>query len=217
MGRGTKIMRVLTRPKGFRELRVGDYYNHNYLRIEKNGAIKLYGTCTCWDDLVGNLAGRMLSSTAGNVDYNWDNNSITCSSGGSISTTADRIISNLQYPHGAKEDGGFWFHLHYEQPDDSAYEFTMQYRIQSNGSLKTTDWTTLTATSGTDDIFEYPGSGTFNNILAFPVIDMTDKGISATIEYRLARTDSEIGDIEVTFFDAHVEYDMFGSSDQYIK
>lgn len=195
----------------------GDYAAGNYVLIDKSGGIRLFGDCSCWDDLVGNLVGRRIESTAGKINYNWTENTITFQSGGSISTSADRIMSNLQYPHGAKADGCFYFHVHWEQPDDTGYVFTLQYRIQSNGQIKETDWTTLTATAGTDDIFTYPGTGTFNQITAFDAIDMSDAGISATLQYRFARTDSEIGDIEATFLDVHIEYDMFGSREQYVK
>ena len=46
---------------------------------------------------------------------------------------------------------------------------------------------------------------------------MTDAGISATVQFRLARTDAVAGDIEATFVDAHIERDMIGSRTEFTK
>lgn len=200
-----------------KDLVIGNHKTGNFTLLDGENGVKLFGSHTCWDDLVGNLTAYRLESIVGKINYNWAENTITFNSGGAIATSADRIMSNLQYPHGAKEDGSVYFHIHWEQPDDQAYVFTLQYRTQSNNAEKETDWTTITATAGTDDVFTYPGSGTFNQITAFAPIDMTDAGISATLQYRLARTDTKTGDIEVSFLDAHIEFDMFGSKEEFVK
>lgn len=203
--------------KIYESLIIGDKQGGNYLEILKNGMIRAFGAATCWDDLVGNLVGQRLSSTAGKVDYNYANNSITMQSGGSITTANDILLNNLQIPHAAKADGALRQHLHWEQPDDKSYIWTRRWRLQSNNSLKTTSWTEDTATAGTDDVFTYPGSGTLIQITEFPEVDITGVGISGTFQWRLARTDSEVGNVEVVFFDTHVELDSNGSDFEYSK
>lgn len=189
----------------------------NYTEFEDDGTMEFKGTATVWDDLVGSLIASRLESTAGKLNYNYANNTITMQSGGSISTANDRLIFNYQKPHGAKTASSMNLHIHWEQVSTDQIEWAIQYRIQSNNAAKTTDWTSLTANSVDDSVFTYPGSGAFNQITHLASIDLTDSGISATVQFRLARTDSTSDDIDAVFVDAHVEYDMLGSRTEFTK
>lgn len=184
--------------------------------IEADGTAEFLGDSTVWDDLVGSLIGRRLSSVAGKVDYNWAENTITMQPGGVITTTNDLIIFNYQYPHACITDGEMRLHIHWEQPNANQVEWTLDYRIQSNGSAKTTAWTRVTANSTDDSVFTYV-SGTLNQITELATIDMTGAGISATVQFRLARTDVTATDIEAVFVDAHVLRDTGGSRTEYTK
>ncbi len=173
-----------------------------------------------WDDLAGSLIARRLESTQGTLQYNYAENSITMQSGGDISDTRDRLIFNLQKPHAMCDtapNNKMDLHIHWEQVSSNKIEFTTQYRIQSNGESKTTAWTTLTSNSDDDNKFPYT-SGTVNQITELGDIDLSVSGISATVEFRVARTDSTTGDIEATFVDAHIPYDQDrGSREEYVK
>ena len=171
---------------------------------------------TVWDDMVNSLIGRRLYSTAGKVDYNYDENGIDFSDGGSISSLNDRIIWNQQFPHAAKLDSIIKPHLHLVQANNNAVVFTMQYRIQQNGAATATSWTTMTANLSTDGLFPYV-SGNLNQLLPLGDIDMTGYNVSATVEYRLARTDTTGGVALVNFADTHVEFDSAGSQALYTK
>lgn len=201
----------------FAGLTIGTTENNS--EIENDGTLKFNGTATTWDDVVGSLIGRRLSSVVGRVDYNWTENSITFSDGGTVTNDNDVVNINQQYPHSARLGTGATIdpHIHWWQPDDTAYEFTLQYRIQNNNELKVETWVTITATAGVDDIYTYPGSGIFNNILAFPSIDISEITISSTIQFRLARTDNLGGTADVTFFDFHAETNTIGSREKYSK
>lgn len=196
----------------------GDYGAGNYTEIETDGSIGRYGDATTWDDLVGGLIGSRLNSTAGKVDYNYDENTITFQKGGSITNINDCIVSSFQYPHKAKVGTGATlnFHMHWEQPDSLDYEFTFRYRIQNNGSAKNTTWTDVVVSTNTNDIYSYT-SGTMNQITKLVDIDMSGANISSTIQWRLARTDTQTPDIEVTFLDAHYETTTDGSRTEYTK
>ena len=201
---------------------LGKFYAGNkdsgdYCEIQDDGSLRYYGDATVWEDIVGDIMSKKLYATTGKIDYDWDENAITFQPGGDITSKSDRLQFNIQYPHRAKTDGEFRFHLHYFQPDDTARVFTLKYRIQSNNSAKTTDWTTVTATCGTDDVFTYPGSGDFNQILAFPAIDFSGASISSTLQCMLARTDSLSDNVQITFADAHYEIDSDGSRTEYVK
>ena len=113
---------------------VGDKDNGNYIEFEEDGTDVRKGDATMWDDLVGSLVGRRLESVVGALQYNYDNNSITMNSGGDIDASEDRIIFSFQYPHAAIADGEMRLHIHWEQVDSTAREFTVQYRIQKNNS-----------------------------------------------------------------------------------
>ena len=201
----------------FESIKVGDVQGGNYVEISTNGVIRLFGAATCWDDVIGNLVNRRLYSVAGKLAYNYANNSITASPSGDIEDVDDCLIDNIQIPHAAKADGVIRQHIHWEQPDAKSYIWTRRYRMQSNGQAKVTDWVTDTAeANSSDDLITYV-SGTLNQITRFPDIDITDAGISATFQTRIARTDSETGDVEMVFLDTHMELDSFGSDYEFVK
>ena len=171
---------------------------------------------TFWDDITGSLAGRQLSSVAGKVSYDWAEAAITMEPGGDITVANDRIIFSIQIPHAAKADSTIYLHIHWEQAAASAYEFTVEYRVQGNGKAKTTTWTPVVVPVATNSAFTYV-SGTLNQITSLAAIDLTGAGISATVQFRLVRSDAVTGDIRATFIDCHVEKDTPGSREQYRK
>lgn len=190
----------------------------NRTSIATDGTIRQEGSAAAWRDIVGDLFGKKINSTAGKVDYEWDENAIKFQSGGSITNKADRVGANLQYDHFCKI-GSVTLnpHIHWFQPDSQAYIFTMRYRIQHNGQAKNTVWTTVSYTVGSGgEIYTYPGSGTFNQISSLGEIT-ANMGISDTLQFQLARTDSLVGDVLVYFMDLHAETDSFGSNTEWSK
>lgn len=189
----------------------------NRTKFDSSGQRQAIGDATQWDDLVGDAFGKKLNSTTGKLDYNWDENALKFQSGGDIATKADRLVWNVQKMHKVKEDSELRYHIHFEKENTTAYEFTLQYRIQGNGEAKTTAWTTLTTTTeSANEVFPYT-SGTLNQIVKFPAIDWSAVGISSTVNFRLARTDSKTGDVLATFIDGHIEIDSDGSNQEYVK
>ena len=188
----------------------------DYTQFEDDGTIAFKGDSTTWDDIVGSLVNRRLTSTSGRLDYDYDENTIKMQNNGSVSSANDRLMFSFQYPHASKSDGDMRLHIHWEQTDTVTKEFTVQYRIQKNNATKTTVWTTVVVDSNDNNVFTYT-SGTLNQITELTDIDMTGGGISATVQFRLARTDGSSGDIYATFVDAHVERDTIGSREPYVK
>lgn len=199
----------------FDTVRVGDSPS-DYFEVESDGTFVLRGSATVWDDLVGSLIARRLTSTAGGLHYEYAESAIVMDAGGSISDQNDRLIFNLQYPHACVVDGGMHLHIHWEQTDAIDREFTVQYRVQTNGTDKVTTWQTVVVGTNANNAFTYT-SGTFNQITELAIVDLTGAGISATVQFRLARTDSVGGDILATFVDAHVLRDTMGSRSEYVK
>lgn len=188
----------------------------NNTEVEADGSLIFNGDATVWDDIVGSLIARRLESTSGKLNYDYAESAIVMQSGGSVADNEDRLMFNFQYPHAAIADGTMNLHIHWEQTDAVDKEFTVQYRVQGNGAAKNTTWTTVVVSTATNNVFPYT-SGTLNQITDLVNVDMTGSGVSATAQFRLARTDSSSGDILAVFVDAHVKRDSVGSRTEYTK
>lgn len=184
-----------------------------------DGTMRLRGDATAWVDMVGDLFGKRLASTAGTISYDYEDNAITFSAGGIITNVNDRVGANLQINHNMKVGSGIVFspHFHWWQQITtgavSPFVWSMRYRFQRNGYAKTTDWTTVTATAGTNDVFDFTGEvdGLYSQLTSFPDITI-DCDISDTFQFQVTRTDAEVGDVNVYFIDLHGEVDSFGSN-----
>lgn len=93
----------------------------------------------------------------------------------------------------------------------------MDYRVQKNGEEKITGWTSVTSNSTDNSIFTYETGTTINQITNLGQIPIAHPSLSATVQYRLTRTDVTTGDIEALFVDGHVLIDMDGSRTQWTK
>ncbi len=174
-------------------------------------------TTVGWDDLVSSLIGRRLASTSGKVDYNYGENSVTFAPGGNITNDNDCVVWNLQKPHKTKTNSVLKMHFHYWQPDDTDREFTLRYRIQSNDTAKTTAWTEVIVSTNANNTFTYT-SGTLNQICTLADVDWSAANLSSTVQLRMARTDSESGNLDVTFVDGHFATDQErGSRQEFVK
>ena len=183
-----------------------------------DGSLRYRGAATTWQDMITNLFGQRLNSVAGRVDYDWEENAVTFASGGAITTPADRVGGNQEVPHNILIGSSITFkpHVHWFQDAGTAYELTMRWRLQSNGTAKNTTWTTIVLTAGgAQDVFTYV-SGVLNQITRFPDITI-DCGLSDTIQFQMARTDSLGGSMSVYFMDMHGEVDSSGSNDEIAK
>lgn len=184
--------------------------------ILSDGTVVSRGEATCWNDITGSLIASQLNSTAGKLDYNWDENSITMQPGGNIGNPADRLMFCFQVPHGAKLSE-MRLHIHWEQYNTAVRTFRLDYRIQNNGLAKNTIWSSVTRSTGSGyEAFQYI-SGVLNQITRLAEIDLSNADLSSTVQFRLTRTDATTGDIESTFVDAHIELDTAGSQTEYSK
>ena len=188
----------------------------DYTLLSTDGTQRAYGSATCFDDLVSSLVARRLESTAGALQYNYDNSSITMQRNGNITNTSDRLIFNKQIPHAFKAGSLMGLHIHWEQTDATTREFTVQWRIQENREAKTEAWQTSIIDTNTNNVFPYT-SGTINQITTLVDIDLTGLNISDTVQFRLARTDAVNVDLEAVFVDAHIERDGLGSDEPFTK
>lgn len=206
----------------------------NYAEISKTtGEMRFRGDATMWKDMIADLFGKRLNSTAGKVAYDFVNNVILFKSGGSIALEADRVGGNQEINHEFLVGSGITFrpHIHWFQPvishtpdvlDTKAYELTAKWRLLKNGyGINLTDpWTEIVLTSNlTNNVFgitNVGGKDYANQITRFPDITI-DCDISDTIQFQMARTDSLGDDMLVYFFDLHGRTDGVGSEEEVAK
>lgn len=188
--------------------------------ISPDGTQRLHGAATAWKDMIGDLMGKRLNSVAGKIVYDWDDNAIAFGSGGAIADAADRVQWNQEINHEFMVGSGISFfpHIHWFQGATTKYVLTLEYRLQRNGQLKTTAWQSvaLTASNGKDS-FPYTGGTTLCQITSTPGPITIDCGVSDTLQFRMARTDSLGGTMLVYFLDLHGPVDSFGSETEYDK
>jgi hypothetical protein len=175
-----------------------------------------------FNDYVFTLTGERLNSAAGSVQYDWNEGAVVFKPNGEIGNTADVVVCDGQYPHSGDLTGKIYPHLHWWQPDNRNYVFTMRYRIHPNGQPKTGTWTEVTAQANTpDSVFQYV-SGTLNQITFFGSgqgsqaagIQLPANALSCIVQFRFTRTDTLSGDILGQSFDFHYLVDSRGSKTQ---
>lgn len=170
-----------------------------------------------WKDIVRSVIGSRLDSSAGTVTYDFDEMSATFSQGGGITDLKDVIGTNYEINHFVNRIGLFKVHIHWWQPDATAYVFTYRYRIQHNGQAKTTTWTEGTYTVGSGgEAFTYV-SGTLNQISNLLALDLESEGVgvSDTIQFKLTRSDLEAGTADVYMMDAHIQEYANGTTKEF--
>lgn len=186
--------------------------------FQTDGTRRSEGDATCWKDIIGDVFGRRLADTAGKVDYDWNENALVLQPGGSIANQNDRVQWNQEINHELVVGSNvlFYPHLHWFQEDATQRTVTLEYRLQRVDTAKTVSWTQISLITGlAANAFPYSG-GIWNQISSFP--DLTiDCGISDTLQFRMARTDSEAGNMLVYFMDLHARIDGDGSNEPFIK
>jgi len=200
--------------------------NTNNVSINKTQGVRLNGTATVWKDMIMGLFGKRLASTAGKVDYDYDENAIKFQPSGVITTTNDRVGGNQEINHEFKVGTSITFspHIHWWQQVTSnavlPIVFTMRWRLQLNGSAKATSWTSITADAGAggDDQTDFTSEsdGLYNQITVFDDIVITCD-ISDTIQIQMTRTDAQAGNVMAYFLDLHGEVDSKGSDSEWAK
>ena len=205
------------------KVQVWDVVSWNYAELNKEQWIRYKWTVTVWKDMVADLFWRTLNSTAWKVDYDWNENAIIFQPNGVITNSADRVGGNLEINHEFKVGTDILFkpHIHRFQTVTSWVAFagtiTCRYRLQRNNATKTTARTTITCNTGVgwDDIYDFTGEAdwTYNQLSRFDDIVVTC-WVSDTIQFQMARTDANAGDMSIYFIDLHWAVDSDGSDNE---
>jgi len=187
------------------------------LNVNAAGHLTLTSDATTWEDISEPLNGDNLFSTPGTADYDWAELCVTLAPSGNIATNADLVTQVYQLRHATKPDSEFRFHIHWEQKDATARQFTWKYRLQNQGQAKATAWSSNIVVSTTaNNAFPYT-SGTINQITSLGSISLSGLSLSSIVQIKLTRSDAVAGTINATFIDMHYEKDSFGSNTEYVK
>lgn len=196
----------------------GNFELGNYATFTENGELVLAGEASVWDDVTFPLIAQNIDSGVGTLEYNYANSSITADANGGIEDANDLVTLNCQIPHKAKLNGLAHFHIHWEQATAQAYTFDFKYRIQKQGQLKASSWSTPVTVGMSNNVFTY-STGTLNQITELLVLDLAALGVglSDIIQVQFTRSDGTAGDIEIVTADFHFEIDSLGSNEEYEK
>lgn len=196
----------------------------NYAEFESDGTLVFYGNATCWRDELQSLIGARLESPASDITRNIAEGSLTFESTARYPT--DYVTVNHQLNHDWVDGTSIDPHLHWWQVSSSVPNWLIGYRWQRQGQAKTTAWTELPWAS---NAFTY-SSGTLNQISGFgSIVPPAGYGeVSDIVQYRIYRdvtnasgefAGAEAGpvNIDAVNFDTHIQVNMLGSRQEYVK
>jgi len=169
-------------------------------------------TNTFWDDLRFPALAQNLDTTAGFIDFNYSEGTVTFQSNCTTGNVAHALHALGQMPHSYKHGTDIRPHVHYQQTDaNQTNNWYLQYRLQTNDApANVASWTQI---GPAVNLFTYT-SGTLNQMAKFPDINGSGLVGSAMIQLRLVRDgvgDTFGGDLEVYELDIHYEIDKPGS------
>lgn len=202
----------------------GDVPNGNYAEFESDGTLVFYGDATCWRDELQALIGARLESPSSDIVQNNAEGSLTFESTARYPT--DYVTTNHQLNHDWANGTNIEVHLHWWQVAAAVPNWLVAYRWQKQGSAKTTTWTELPWSS---NVFTY-SAGTLNQITDFGVITppVGYGQVSDIVQFRLYRDVTNVstefagaeaapGDVDAVNLDTHMQVNMLGSRQEYVK
>ncbi len=177
--------------------------------------IRLDEGALAWDDLLG--AAINLQQSGPGVSTNLAESQVEFTTASNLS---DYLIDSQQISHSWNLQTVFP-HIHAWQTTAASPNWLVQYRWQRMGELKVTAWTNLACN---DQVFTYPGSGTFHQLFntAAGITPPDGAGISDCIQYRILRDNANTSGVfagadpvnataAVISFDTHIAKDTLGS------
>lgn len=202
----------------------GDVAGGDYTYIEVDGTIQSFGDGTCWRDELQPLTSLRITSPSNDFILNDAEVSLTCKNSARYPT--DFVYTNIQLNHDWVLGTALHPHLHWWQAQAATPNWLIAYRWQKQGSAKTTSWTLQEWTSNS---FAYT-VGTINQITEFSTITppVGYGQVSDIVQFKFYRdftnvstkftgSDPVASDVEAVQFDIHMQVDMFGSHQEYVK
>lgn len=194
----------------------------DYTNFEADGTAQAHGAATCFRDELNDLLKTGRNNPSANLQDDLTEGALVFKT---TAGTGDWALMNVQLNHDWVTGTDVEPHIHWWQDENNTPNWLLQYRFQINGGAKTTAWTSLPWVSNK---FTYV-SGTLNQITSFGNISTpASPGVSLQLQLRYLRDNSNASglfsgadpfstDASATAADTHLQVDMLGSRQQYVK
>lgn len=210
----------------FSSLRAGDVTEGNYSEFEKDGTLIAKGDATAWDEISQSFVGFNLFTVAGRVDYNYSE--LTLDYATNARYPEEPIGMVIQMLHARKAGSDISPHIHWIQNSDNCPNILVEYRWYNNGEAVPTVWTKIALTDE-DNVFPFvvPNTQQISKIVLPEGLGF-NKTLSSTFDIKIYRdtantsglfagVDTYVGLWSAKYFDIHMEIDMFGSRQEFVK
>jgi hypothetical protein len=182
---------------------------------------------TYWLDMLGPLSGQRIDLSSGRVDMNYFNGALGFQANARY--PEEVVMARVQIQHYWKVGTNGKPHLHWKQQSANIPNWLLGWKLSKNGEadLIETDYSNFNFGVLQSQEFTYT-SGVLNQISNFPDIDLSTAGISDMLTLSLWRDTGNVSTLFAgadpsaitelaTDLDIHIEVDMPGSRQEYIK
>lgn len=207
----------------FSTLKVGA--SPDSFEVEPDGTWINKGEGTVWDEISQPFVGANIYEVAGRVDYNYTE--LTLDFGGNARYPDEPVGIVTQLSHARRIDSDIRPHIHWMQDYAQQPNILIEYRMYNINDVPPA-WT-LKALTVDDNKFPYAGAGS-QQLTEFnlPEGHGVGLGLSFTIDVKIYRdslnTSGLFSGIDIypgawraKYFDIHLERDMNGSREEFVK
>lgn len=197
----------------------------NKFKVETDGTWVNEGNGTTWDEISNAFVGQNIYTSFGRVDYNYDD--LTLDFGATARYPEEPVGIVTQIPHARKADSDIRPHIHWMQTSAAMPNILIAYRMYNNGAVPGS-WE-LKALTASDNAYAYTSSG-MQQLTSFNLPEGHGEGleVSFTFDLKIYRdsanasglfsgADAYSGSLSLKYFDIHVERDMNGSREEFVK
>lgn len=180
-----------------------------------------------WVDLLGPATGSRLDSNSTRYRFNFFNGTIEFDN--DARNDEEPLVFEYQLLHEWKEGTNGKPHLHWPQQSADVPNWLVGYKLDNNGETGAieTDFTGYTFGVIQSHAYTYT-SGVLNQISILPDFDLSGAGISSLLKVVLFRDTTNASGLfagadpsalteHISDLDIHIEVDMPGSRDEYVK
>lgn len=209
----------------FSTSKTGNVSGGNFFEIEADGTDVRNGDATVWDDQRYPATAQNLDVSGGRIDFNYSTLTIDYQANARFPNEPLGIVAQLS--HARKPDSDIFPHIHWVQNQNNFPNLMIEYRWFNNGAAPGSF--TQLALSAANSVFTYV-SGDLAQITSIPLPGGfgTGKALSSFFEVKIYRdnnnnsglfagSDPYSGVFLLKEFDIHIEKDMDGSRQEFIK
>lgn len=213
--------RPISQNPTFKSITVG--VSPNVTQIDTTGTSRAKGIGTCWRDELNDLTVILKNNPSDKITIDAAEGTVHFKD---TATPSDFALMNVQLNHDRKLGMAISPHLHWIQATSITPNWLIQYRWQGNGKTRATSWINNRWVSS---VFTWTTSLTpMNQITEFSDITPSEDGLSDILQVRIIRDATNAtslfpgaailtGDAIAVNFDVHIEIDMLGSAEEYLK